>query len=60
MGNRYAVAVVTDGEGIIKTCDGNLKVKKSDSLFVSFSADTVSLQGKFEIVFSLSKEQTAT
>ena len=56
MGNRYAVAVVTDGEGIIKTCEGNLKVKKSDSLFVSFSADTVSLQGKYEIVFSISKE----
>lgn len=60
LGNRYAVAVVTDGEGIIKTCDGNLKVKKSDSLFVSFGTDTVSLQGKFEIVFSISKEQTAT
>ena len=53
----YAVMVVTDGEGVIKTKSTVVRVKKSDSLFISRDEGALEFSGEFEIVFSKSRKQ---
>ena len=53
----YAVATVTDGEGVIKTKSTQIRVKKSASLFISLDEGKLEFSGEFEIVFSQSRKQ---
>lgn len=55
LNDKYAVAVVTDGKGIIVERDIEYKIKKGDSFYISENSGELYMKGNFEIVLSLNK-----
>lgn len=53
LNDKYAVAVVTDGEGVIVDGGTEYAIKKGDSFYMSENSGELKLKGNFEIILSL-------
>lgn len=53
LGEKYAVVIVTDGNGNIKTYDYCSDLKKSDNFFVTAGSGNLSFSGNMTLVFCM-------
>ncbi|MBR5922393.1 MAG: class I mannose-6-phosphate isomerase [Clostridia bacterium] len=51
--DRYAVVIVTAGEGMIKTNGETLNLKKSNNFFVTANSGSLELSGNMELIFCI-------
>ena len=53
LADRYAVVIVTAGEGEIKTKDETLNLKKSNNFLVTADSGSLELSGNMELIFCI-------
>ncbi|MBR4911139.1 MAG: class I mannose-6-phosphate isomerase [Clostridia bacterium] len=53
LADRYAVVIVTAGEGVIKTQDETLNLKKSNNFFVTADSGSLEFLGNMELIFCI-------
>lgn len=53
LADRYAVVIVTAGEGVIKTKDETSNLKKSNNFFVTADSGSLELSGEMELIFCI-------
>ena len=53
LANRYAVAVVTEGGGTIKTQSQEFRLKKSDNFFITAASGRLEFAGDLDLIFCI-------
>ena len=51
LGDRYAVVIVTNGSGVLKTASGELELKKSDNFLITANSGQLSFAGELDLIF---------
>lgn len=53
LGERYAVVIVTSGDGVLKTADSELKLQKSDNFFITANSGALRFDGELDLIFCI-------